>query len=99
MFCVKCGKPMNSADCFCRNCGVSAGHATNPVHASPAPSTAPIKTKATDQMKLGAVMFVVCLFGACPAAFVSDNDSIRALLVGGMIVGMIVGAVMYFAGS
>ena len=66
---------------------------------TPAPSAAPVKTKATDQMKLGAVMFVVCLFGACPAAFVSDNDLIRALLVGGMIVGMIVGAVMYFAGS
>ncbi len=99
MFCGKCGKPIDPADSFCRNCGASAGHGTNPVQANSAPSAAPVKTKATERMKLGAVMFVVCLFGGCPAAFVSDNDSIRALLVGGMIVGMIVGAVMYFAGS
>src|SRR5208337_3416897 len=86
MFCGKCGKPTDPADSFCRNCGVSAGHATNAVQANPAPSAAPVKTKATDQMKLGAVIFVVCLFGACPAAFSSDNDSIRALLVGGTVV-------------
>lgn len=100
MFCGKCGKLIDPADTFCRNCGDPAkGHTTNHVPATPWPSAVPIKTKSTDQVKVGAVMFVVCLFGACPAGFISDNGSITALLVGAMIVGMIVGAVMYFAGS
>jgi DNA polymerase-3 subunit epsilon len=99
MFCGKCGKPIDPADSFCRNCGASAGNALSPMQANPAPSTTPVKTKSTAQMKLGAVVFVVCLFGACPAAFIGENGSFKSLLVIGMIVGMIVGAVMYFAGS
>jgi hypothetical protein len=99
MFCGKCGKPIEPSDSFCRNCGTSAGYGASPVQANATRPQSRVTSKSTDLAKLGAVMFVACLFGACPAAFVSDNDLVRALLVGGMIVGMIVGAVMYFAGS
>ena len=99
MFCGKCGKPIDRADNFCRNCGTSAGFGSSPEQAYSAPAAAPVRTKSTDQMKLGAVIFVVSVLGACPAALISGSDSIRALLVVGALVGMIAGAIMYFAGS
>ena len=95
MFCGKCGKPIDRADSFCRNCGTSAAYGASPLQVNPAPSAAPVTTKSTDQMKLGAVIFVVSMFGACPAAFVSGSNWVWALV----LVGMIAGAVTYFAGS
>jgi hypothetical protein len=46
-------------------------------------------------MKLGAVIFAVSMFGACPAVFVSGGNWIWALV----LVGLVAGAVMYFVGS
>lgn len=62
MFCGKCGKPIDRADSFCRNCGTSAGYGASHVQTIPTPSTAPVRTKSTAQMKLGAVIFVCSLF-------------------------------------
>jgi len=112
MYCTHCGKQVGEEDAFCKYCGASQqlgitqwvraaqvnATATPTAGASAAPST-PVRIKSTHQMKLGAVLFVACLFGACPAGFLSGDDSTRALLVVGAILGMIVGAIMYFAGS
>jgi zinc-ribbon domain len=100
VFCGKCGKPIDPADSFCRNCGASAGEAASPVQANPAFSEIPVKVKSTAQAKLGAVIFALSLFGACPAAALAHyTDWIGAFLLVSMVVGMIVGAVKYFAGS
>jgi hypothetical protein len=95
MFCGKCGKPTDPADNFCRNCGTSAGYGASPVQANPTRSPSPVTSKSTDLAKLGAVIFVVSLFGACPAVFISGGNWVWALV----LVGMMAGAVMYFAGS
>jgi len=50
-------------------------------------------------MKLGAVIFACSLFGGCPGIFIGGDSPAGPVLVGIMFVGMIVGAVMYFAGS
>jgi DNA polymerase-3 subunit epsilon len=95
MFCGKCGKPVDPADNFCRNCGTSAGYGAAPIQARPAQPPGRVTSKSTDLAKLGAVIFVVSLFGACPAVFVSGGEWIWALVLAGMVAG----AVMYFAGS
>ena len=95
MFCGKCGKPIGRADNFCRNCGTSAGYGASPAQANPTRSPSSVTPKSTDLAKLGAVIFVVSLFGACPAAVISGANWVWALV----LVGMIAGAVVYFGGS
>ncbi len=99
MFCGKCGKPIEPSDSFCRSCGTSAAYGASPLQVNPAPSAAPLRTKSTHQMKLGAVIFACSLFGGCPGIFIGGDSPAGPVLVGIMFVGMIVGAVMYFAGS
>jgi len=95
MFCGKCGKPVDQADNFCRNCGTPADYGAGPAHAGPAQFPGRVTSKSTDLAKLGAVIFVLSLFGACPAVFVSGGEWIWALVLGGVVAG----AVMYFVGS
>ena len=95
MFCGKCGEPIDRADNFCRNCGTPADYGASPTHAGPARSPGRVTSKSTDLAKLGAVIFVVSLFGACPAVFVSGGEWIWALVLGGVVAG----AVTYFVGS
>lgn len=94
-FCGKCGKPIDRADDFCRNCGTSAGYGASPEHGNPAKSWGAVKSRSRSLAKLGGVVFVVSLFGACPAVFTSGGEWIWAFV----LVGMIAGAAMYFAGS
>jgi DNA polymerase-3 subunit epsilon len=94
-FCGKCGKPIDQADKFCRDCGTSTDYGVYPVRVNPARYVARVRTKTTGQMKLGAVIFAVSMFGGCPAVFVSGGNWIWALV----LVGLVAGAVMYFVGS
>ncbi len=95
MFCGKCGKPIDRADNFCRSCGTSAGYGASPAQANPTRSPSSVTSRSTDLAKLGAVIFVVSLFGACPAAIISGASWVWALVLAGMVVG----AVVYFGGS
>ena len=85
---------MDEGDSYCRNCGVATGRPGTPVPVSPSPLPSVVRARSTDTAKLGALIFVLCMFGACPAAF-SDSKVVVVLL----LLGMVVGAVMYFAQS
>ena len=99
MFCGKCGKAIDRADNFCRNCGTPADYGASPMQTGPTPSSAPVRTKSTAQMKLGAVIFVCSLFAGCPGIFIGGDNLAGPVLVGIMFVGMIAGAIVYFVGS